>query len=46
MITLIIRKDGYDDLLTAKLPEGINVEELIESIFKEVNHQNVSSADS
>ena len=46
MITLIIRKDGYDDLLTAKLPEGISVEQLIEAIFKEVNYQNVSSTDS
>ena len=46
MITLIIRKDGYDDLLTAKLPEGINVEELIEALFREVNKQNVGSTDS
>lgn len=46
MITLIIRKDGYDDVLTAKLPEGINVEELIEALYKEVNKQNVGSTDS
>jgi hypothetical protein len=46
MITLIIRKDGYDDVLTAKLPPEVNVEQLIEAIFKEVNKQNVSSADS
>jgi|DEB0MinimDraft_3_1074331.scaffolds.fasta_scaffold12498_5 hypothetical protein len=46
MINIIIRKDGYDDLLTAKLPEGISVEELIEAIFREVNKQNVGSTDS
>ena len=46
MINIIIRKDGYDDLLAAKLPEGISVEELIEAIFREVNKQNVGSTDS
>ena len=46
MIKIIIRKDDYDDLLTAKLPEGINVEELIEALFREVNKQNVSPTDS
>lgn len=45
MIKIIIRKDDYDDLLVAKLPEGVNVEQLIEEIFKEVNRQNVSSTD-
>lgn len=46
MITLIIRKDGYDDLLTAKLPDNVNVERLIEAIFKEVNRQNDGPTDS
>ena len=46
MIKIIIRKDDWQDLLTARLPEGVNVEQLIEVIFKEVNKQNVGSTDS
>lgn len=46
MIKIIIRKDDYDDLLVAKLPENVSVEGVIEAIFREVNKQNVGSADS
>jgi acetyl-CoA carboxylase alpha subunit len=46
MIKIIIRKDDWQDLLTARLPERVNVEQLIEVIFKEVNKQNVGSTDS
>lgn len=45
MIKIIIRKDDYDDLLVAKLPENVNVEELIEAIYKEVNYQNDGPTD-